>query len=99
MRLAWCEHQLDRIAQGIDECMNFGSQSTAGSSDGLRAVFFRAPVLTAFAILTDGLIYAAYLFVVAVGLTLIFGVMRILRARQGIIESIWSLRGFPRRQD
>ena len=45
MRLAWCEHQLDRIAQGIDECMNFGSQSAAGSSDGLRAVFFRAPAL------------------------------------------------------
>jgi branched-chain amino acid transport system permease protein len=40
-------------------------------------------VLTAFAILTDGLIYAAYLFVVAVGLTLIFGVMRILNVTHG----------------
>jgi branched-chain amino acid transport system permease protein len=40
-------------------------------------------VLTAFAILTDGLVYAAYLFVVAVGLTLIFGVMRILNVAHG----------------
>jgi branched-chain amino acid transport system permease protein len=40
-------------------------------------------VLTAFAILTDGLIYAAYLFFVAVGLTLIFGVMKILNVTHG----------------
>jgi branched-chain amino acid transport system permease protein len=40
-------------------------------------------VLTAFAILTDGLVYAAYLFLVAVGLTLIFGVMRILNVTHG----------------
>jgi branched-chain amino acid transport system permease protein len=42
-----------------------------------------APVLTAFAILTDGLVYAAYLFMVAIGLTLIFGVMRILNVAHG----------------
>ena len=40
-------------------------------------------VLTAFAILTDGLVYAAYLFLVAVGLTLIFGVMKILNVTHG----------------
>jgi branched-chain amino acid transport system permease protein len=40
-------------------------------------------VLTAFAMLTDGLVYAAYLYVVAVGLTLIFGVMRILNVTHG----------------
>jgi branched-chain amino acid transport system permease protein len=40
-------------------------------------------VLTGFAILTDGLVYAAYLFLVAVGLTLIFGVMKILNVTHG----------------
>jgi branched-chain amino acid transport system permease protein len=40
-------------------------------------------LLTAFAILTDGLVYAAYLFVVAIGLTLIFGVMKILNVAHG----------------
>ncbi len=40
-------------------------------------------MLTAFAILTDGLVYAAYLFLVGVGLTLIFGVMRILNVAHG----------------
>jgi branched-chain amino acid transport system permease protein len=40
-------------------------------------------VLTVFAIVTDGLVYAAYLFLVAVGLTLIFGVMRILNVAHG----------------
>ena len=40
-------------------------------------------VLTTFAILTDGLVYAAYLFLVAVGLTLIFGVMQILNVTHG----------------
>jgi branched-chain amino acid transport system permease protein len=40
-------------------------------------------VLTAFAILTDGLVYAAYLFLVAIGLTLIFGVMKILNVTHG----------------
>ena len=43
----------------------------------------RFPVLTAFAIFTDGLVYAAYLFVVAIGLTLIFGVMKILNVTHG----------------
>jgi branched-chain amino acid transport system permease protein len=40
-------------------------------------------MLTAFAIVTDGLVYAAYLFLVAVGLSLIFGVMRILNVTHG----------------
>jgi branched-chain amino acid transport system permease protein len=40
-------------------------------------------VLTAFAIMTDGLVYAAYLFIVAIGLTLIFGVMKILNVTHG----------------
>ena len=39
------EHQFDRIAQGIDEGMDFGRQSAAGSADRLLAVFFRAPAL------------------------------------------------------
>ena len=40
-------------------------------------------MLTAFAIVTDGLVYAAYLFIVAIGLTLIFGVMKILNVAHG----------------
>ncbi len=40
-------------------------------------------MLTAFAILTDALVYAAYLFVVAIGLTLIFGVMKVLNVAHG----------------
>ncbi len=40
-------------------------------------------MLTAIAILTDGLVYAAYLFVVAIGLSLIFGVMKILNVAHG----------------
>lgn len=40
-------------------------------------------MLTAFAIFTDGLVYAAYLFLVAVGLSLIFGVMKILNVTHG----------------
>jgi len=38
---------------------------------------------TLLAILVDGLVYASWLFVVAVGLTLIFGVMRILNVAHG----------------
>ncbi|MGZ3328543.1 MAG: ABC transporter permease subunit, partial [Xanthobacteraceae bacterium] len=40
-------------------------------------------MLTSFAILTDGLVYAAHLFLVAVGLSLIFGVMKILNVTHG----------------
>jgi hypothetical protein len=43
--LPGCEHQLDGIAKGIDERVDFGRQSTAGSADRLFAVFFRAPAL------------------------------------------------------
>ena len=43
--LARAEHHLDRVAEGIDERVNFGGQSAAGSADGLRAVFFWAPAL------------------------------------------------------
>jgi hypothetical protein len=39
------QHQFDRIAQGIDQRVDFGRQSAAGSADRLRAVFFRAPAL------------------------------------------------------
>ena len=39
------QHQAERIAQGIDERVDFGGQSSARSADGLRAVFFRAPAL------------------------------------------------------
>jgi len=40
-------------------------------------------LLTLSAILTDGLVYAAYLFIVAIGLTLIFGVIKILNVTHG----------------
>jgi len=43
--LAWAEHHRDRIAEGVDERVNLGGQSAAGSADGLRAVFFWAPAL------------------------------------------------------
>lgn len=40
-------------------------------------------MLTAFAIVMDGLVYASWLFIVAIGLSLIFGVMRILNVAHG----------------
>jgi len=40
-------------------------------------------VLTGFAILVDGLVYASWLFIVAIGLSLIFGVMKILNVAHG----------------
>ena len=43
--LARAEHHLDGIAEGIDERVNLGGQSAAGSADGLRTVFFLAPAL------------------------------------------------------
>jgi hypothetical protein len=43
--LAWREHQRDGVAEGIDERMDFGGQSAAGSTERLFAVFFRAPAL------------------------------------------------------
>lgn len=45
MRLPRCQHQVERIAQGIDEHVDFGAQSSTRFADGLRAVFFRAPAL------------------------------------------------------
>ena len=45
MVLPWRQHQAARIAQGIDESVDFGGQSAARSADRLRAVFFRAPAL------------------------------------------------------
>jgi hypothetical protein len=39
------EHQLDRIAKGIDEGVDFSRQSATRSADRLFAVFFRAPAL------------------------------------------------------
>ena len=38
--LARAEHHLDRIAEGVDECVNLGGQSAAGSADSLRPSFF-----------------------------------------------------------
>ena len=43
--LAWRKHQLDGIAQGIDERVNFGAQSATRSADRLLAVFLCAPAL------------------------------------------------------
>jgi len=45
MGLSRREHHIDGISQGVDERMDFGGQSAAGSTDRLRAVFFRAPAL------------------------------------------------------
>ena len=44
MILARAEHHLDRIAEGVDERMNFGGQSAAGSADRLIPPFC-APAL------------------------------------------------------
>jgi branched-chain amino acid transport system permease protein len=54
-------------------------------------------MLIATAILVDGLVYSSWLFIVAVGLTLIFGVMRVLNVAHGGFYSIgayaaaWSI--------
>ena len=45
LSLARREQKLDRVAERIDQGVDFGGQSAAGSADGLRAVFFRAPAL------------------------------------------------------
>src|SRR5689334_20163341 len=45
-------------------------------------------MLTALTILVDGLVYSSWLFIVAVGLTLIFGVMRVLNVAHGGFYSI-----------
>jgi branched-chain amino acid transport system permease protein len=45
-------------------------------------------MLTAIAIVVDGLVYSSWLFIVAVGLTLIFGVMRVLNVAHGGFYSI-----------
>jgi hypothetical protein len=45
MDLPGRERHIDRIAERIDQDMNFGRQSAAGSADRLLAVFFRAPAL------------------------------------------------------
>ena len=45
MILAGRKHEFDKIAQSVDERMNFGRQSAARSAARLRAVFFRAPAL------------------------------------------------------
>jgi hypothetical protein len=43
--LSWGENELDRVAESVDQRMNFRAQPTAGSTDRLRAVFFLAPAL------------------------------------------------------
>jgi hypothetical protein len=43
--LTWREHQVDGIAECIDERIDFGGQSATRSTDRLLAVFFRAPAL------------------------------------------------------
>ena len=45
-------------------------------------------MLTALTILVDGLVYSSWLFIVAVGLTLIFGVMKVLNVAHGGFYSI-----------
>src|SRR5258707_1657583 len=54
-------------------------------------------MLTALTILVDGLVYSSWLFIVALGLTLIFGVMKVLNVAHGGFYSIgaytaaWSI--------
>jgi hypothetical protein len=43
--LARREHHVDRIAERIDQNVDFGGQSAARAADRLLAVFFRAPAL------------------------------------------------------
>ena len=43
--LARAEHHLDRIAEGIDERVNFGGQSAAGSAIACAPSFFTGPAL------------------------------------------------------
>ena len=45
-------------------------------------------MLTAAAIILDGLVYAAWLFIISVGLTLIYGVMKILNIAHGSLYAI-----------
>lgn len=45
MNLARAEDQVDRIAQGINQGVDFCSQPSARAADLLLAVFFRAPAL------------------------------------------------------
>jgi hypothetical protein len=40
-----CEPDIDGIAEGIDQDVDFGGQSAARPADRLLAVFFRAPAL------------------------------------------------------
>jgi len=44
-----------------------------------------------FAVLIDGIVYASWLFIIAVGLTLIYGVMKILNIAHG---SLYALGAF-----
>src|SRR5271154_3663443 len=50
-------------------------------------------MLTFVAIVVDGLVYSSWLFIVALGLTLIFGVMRILNVAHGGLYSIGAYAG------
>ena len=43
--LAWRQGEGHGIAQSVDQSMDLGGQSAAGSADGLLTVFFRAPAL------------------------------------------------------
>ena len=45
-------------------------------------------MLTSVAIVLDGLVYASWLFMVSVGLTLIYGVMKILNIAHGSLYAI-----------
>jgi len=48
-------------------------------------------MMSLFAVLIDGTIYASWLFLVAAGLTVIYGVMRILNMAHGSFYAIWRL--------
>ena len=45
-------------------------------------------MLTLVAILVDGIVYASWLFVIAIGLTLIYGVMNILNVAHGSLYAL-----------
>jgi branched-chain amino acid transport system permease protein len=53
-----------------------------------RALRTRTTMTAAISVLIDGIIYASYLFVIAVGLTLIYGVMKILNMAHGSLYAL-----------
>ena len=78
---------LDWINEGFPgaECAASEPLGVAVASGGIGAA---SPFSKLAAIVIDGLVYSAWLFVVSVGLTLIYGVMRVLNVAHGSLYAI-----------